>query len=306
MLFRSIRVDGAAEAGEFYRYSADQYSSGLIFLKSRNATIGSNTIVQNGDSLGALYFQGANGTGYDLAAKIEAFVDAAPGASNDMPGRLVFSTTADGASSPTEHARINNAGAAKFSIDSGYNSSTSAVHEFRSNQVANTLRVRNSNSGGASSNALLYLSQEAASFGFNAITYYSQALGGAEYFRVLGNGNVQNANNSYGSTSDVKLKTDIKDALSQWNDIKNLRVRKYRFIANPEDLQIGLIAQEVESISPGLVSDHVDYDEDGNDLGTTTKSIKYSVLYMKAVKALQEAMERIETLEAKVAALETR
>ena len=40
------------------------------------------------------------------------------------------------------------------------------------------------------------------------------------------------------------------------------------------------------------------------DLGTTTKSVKYSILYMKAVKALQEAMERIETLEAKVTALE--
>jgi len=43
----------------------------------------------------------------------------------------------------------------------------------------------------------------------------------------------------------------------------------------------------------------------GEDLGTTTKTVKYSVLYMKAVKALQEAMDRIETLEAKVAQLES-
>jgi hypothetical protein len=48
-----------------------------------------------------------------------------------------------------------------------------------------------------------------------------------------------------------------------------------------------------------------DRDEDGNDLGTVTKSVNYSVLYMKAVKALQEAIERIEQLEAKVAALES-
>ena len=41
-----------------------------------------------------------------------------------------------------------------------------------------------------------------------------------------------------------------------------------------------------------------------NDLGTTTKAVKYSILYMKAVKALQEAMTRIETLETKVAKLE--
>ena len=37
---------------------------------------------------------------------------------------------------------------------------------------------------------------------------------------------------------------------------------------------------------------------------TLVKSVKYSVLYMKAIKALQEAMTRIETLEAKVAKLE--
>ena len=33
------------------------------------------------------------------------------------------------------------------------------------------------------------------------------------------------------------------------------------------------------------------------------KSVQYSVLYMKAIKALQEAMTRIETLESEVAAL---
>ena len=43
---------------------------------------------------------------------------------------------------------------------------------------------------------------------------------------------------------------------------------------------------------------------DGNLLETGVKSVKYSVLYMKAIKALQEAQARIETLEAKVATLE--
>ena len=38
--------------------------------------------------------------------------------------------------------------------------------------------------------------------------------------------------------------------------------------------------------------------------GEKVKSVQYSILYMKAVKALQEAMTRIETLESKVAALE--
>ena len=69
--------------------------------------------------------------------------------------------------------------------------------------------------------------------------------------------------------------------------------------------RLGVVAQEVETAGMnGLVEEAVDRDEDMKDLGTTTKSVKYSVLYMKAVKALQEAMTRIETLEAKVTALE--
>ena len=40
------------------------------------------------------------------------------------------------------------------------------------------------------------------------------------------------------------------------------------------------------------------------ETGTVTKQLKYSVLYMKAIKALQEAQTRIETLESKVSALE--
>jgi hypothetical protein len=121
---------------------------------------------------------------------------------------------------------------------------------------------------------------------------------------VYTNGDVQNTNNSYGAFSDLKLKENIVDALSQWDDIKALQVRKYNFKKGQTHTQIGLIAQEVELVAPGLVTEAPDRDAEGNDLGTVTKSVNYSVLYMKAVKALQEAIERIETLEAKVAALE--
>jgi hypothetical protein len=128
---------------------------------------------------------------------------------------------------------------------------------------------------------------------------------GTVSFRVYSNGNVQNTNNSYTAISDIKLKENIVDANSQWDDLKALRVRNYNLKEGQTHTQIGLVAQEVEPISPGLVYESPDRDEDGNDLGTVTKSVNYSVLYMKAVKALQEAMERIEQLEAKVAALET-
>jgi hypothetical protein len=127
---------------------------------------------------------------------------------------------------------------------------------------------------------------------------------GTRSYVVWTNGNVQNTNNSYTAISDIKLKENIVNANSQWDDIKALQVRNYNLKEGQTHRQIGLIAQEVEPISPGLVYESPDRDPEGNDLGTVTKSVNYSVLYMKAVKALQEAMERIETLEAKVAALE--
>jgi hypothetical protein len=114
---------------------------------------------------------------------------------------------------------------------------------------------------------------------------------------LYSDGDGQNHDNSWGGISDERLKQDIVDANSQWDDIKNLRVRKYRFKSDVENgkehAQIGLIAQEVMPVSPGLVIGSED----------TQYGVQYSILYMKAVKALQEAMTRIEALEAEVAAL---
>ena len=125
--------------------------------------------------------------------------------------------------------------------------------------------------------------------------------------RVEGDGDVANANNSYGSTSDVKLKENIVDANSQWNDIKAVKVRNFNFKTDPDKKLLGVVAQEVETVSAGLVSESIDRNPDtGEDLGTKTKTVKYSILYMKAIKALQEAMAKIETLETKVAALEAK
>ena len=120
-------------------------------------------------------------------------------------------------------------------------------------------------------------------------------------------GDLENTNNTYTNTSDVKLKENIVDANSQWDDIKALRVRNFNFKASTgldTHKQLGLVAQEVEAVCPGLVKSRPDLGPDNTDLGTETKVLKSSILYMKAIKALQEAQTRIETLEAKVAALE--
>ena len=77
--------------------------------KTRGTANGSNTIVQNDDYLGQLNWNGADGTQMVQAGNISMRVDGTPGV-NDMPGRLVFMTTSDGANSPTERMRISENG----------------------------------------------------------------------------------------------------------------------------------------------------------------------------------------------------
>jgi hypothetical protein len=97
----------------------DSAGAYLILGHSRSGTAGNYTILQPDDGLGLISFNGSDGT--DLAsvgATIKAEVDGTPGA-NDMPGRLVFSTTADGASSPTERMRISKTGTASLQHQPG-------------------------------------------------------------------------------------------------------------------------------------------------------------------------------------------
>ena len=81
----------------------------LNLVRSDSGTIGTHTVVGSTDTLGNVRFFGSDGTNFIEGARISAVVDGTPG-TNDMPGRLVFSTTADGASSPTERLRIGSDG----------------------------------------------------------------------------------------------------------------------------------------------------------------------------------------------------
>jgi len=139
-------------------------------------------------------------------------------------------------------------------------------------------------------------------------------------YLVYADGDVVNHDNSYGSISDSRIKSNIVDANSQWDDIKALKVRNYKKnddITKYGDkawVQIGVIAQELEAAGMDkLVKNETKYEAgdlevvNGNknvDDIKEYKSVKYSVLYMKAIKALQEAMAKIETLETKVKTLE--
>ena len=107
-------LTGATSSISLIRHSANDVGSTILFSKSRGTSNGATTIVQNNDIVARIFAYGADGTDTESQlAGISYEVDGTPGA-NDMPGRLVFSTTADGASSSTERLRIDNAGKAKF------------------------------------------------------------------------------------------------------------------------------------------------------------------------------------------------
>ncbi len=132
---------------------------------------------------------------------------------------------------------------------------------------------------------------------------YIDSGGNRRFGVAAGNGDVVNSNGSYGSVSDSKIKENIVDATDKLEELKQVRIRNFN-IKGDEQKQIGVIAQELESIFPNMIKEHIDYDEEGEDLGTVTKSVKYSVFVPMLIKALQEADDKIESLTARIETLE--
>ena len=121
---------------------------------------------------------------------------------------------------------------------------------------------------------------------------------------IYGNGDIQNTNNAYGAISDIKLKENITDATPKLEQLNRVRVVNFNIKSSPEQKQIGVIAQELENIFPGMVTEVNDRDADGSALETKTKSVKYSVFVPMLIKAMQEQQAMIETLTARITALE--
>ena len=307
-----------------YNNSASQYPT----ISAKN--IGNGPVFEGRNSANDLNIQlNANGSA-SFANKV-GIGTSSPADLLEIKGSFPIFSIVDSDTTNDKFSILHNGGGTIFQVDKnnvGPNSS------FLITQIDGTERMR------IGSNGLTDLYSSTTAFrirtgltgtsgqllgGFDGATNTSN---GTQRLAIFANGNIQNTNNSYGSLSDIKLKENIVDANSQWDDLKAIQVRNYNFIEGETHTQIGVVAQEVETVSPGLVYETPDretvqipvldengeavLDENGQavvtsedrDIGTVTKSVNYSVLYMKAVKALQEAMERIETLETKVAALE--
>ena len=144
-----------------------------VFAKGRSGSIGSYTIVQSGDTIGTLSWCGDDGTNMNsVAARILGAVDGTPG-ENDMPGRLVFLTTADGASSPTERMRITQDGKVGIGTTPGEALDLSGA--------AQNIRIQDGSHIQASS------SNEKIVFGAD---YFSFHTSGSERMRIITDGKV--------------------------------------------------------------------------------------------------------------------
>jgi len=135
-------------------------------------------------------------------------------------------------------------------------------------------------------------------------------------FIVYSNGTCLNRTGSFSSISDEKLKQDITTAPSYWDKFKSYEFVNFSFKNDPEQKMLGVVAQQIEKVSPGLVFETPDYekvletDEDGSEIeverptGTTTKAVKQSIMSVISQIVLQEALLRIEELEARLAVME--
>jgi len=126
-------------------------------------------------------------------------------------------------------------------------------------------------------------------------------------FYVKVDGGVVNHSGNNSNLCDERMKTNIVAAPSYYNTIKNIAIKKFNYTTEPEGtpLKVGVIAQQVETVEADLVDDDFAVDGSPNDEGTTKmKSVHEEQLFMMSIKALQEAMAKIEVLETKVATLE--
>lgn len=234
-----------------------------LVLRQAKGTQSSPTIVASGDSLGKFIFQGYDGSTYQVAAAIECQVDGTPGA-NDMPGRIILSTTADGASSSTERMRIKQDGA--ISIQSG-------AFEFTT--------------------AHLFIGGSRMPYNVGNLTMqWSDSTGRVSI-----------------TTSTRLLKKDIEDSPYGIEAVKALQPRTYTIHdkeGESEKTEIGFIADEVADVIPEIVPWSRKSLITGNDEDEELIpiSVQYDRISVVLVKALQEAIAKIEVLEAKVAALE--
>ena len=256
-----------------------QYSKVQIIGNSLNNEgffrIGRNentSSMSSSDVLGRIFFTDGSGDRY---GQIDCICDGTPG-SNDFPGRLSFSTTADGASSPTEYLRITAAGAIATQNGGHFNGTNNGDVPF--------------------TNAPIVLQN--TSNNTNATMIQFKGYNGSQSGSISTRVNVT----TYSTSSDYRLKENVVAIADGITRVKQLAPKRFNFIGYDDTTCDGFLAHEAQAVVPeAVVGTHNEVDGDGN---AVMQSIDQSKLVPLLTAALQEAIAKIETLETKVAALE--
>ncbi len=300
----------------------------LILSATRGSSAGSHTVLQNGDGIGTIDFLGSDGDEFVPAATIQAQVDASA-SGNDMPGRLIFKTTANGASVATERMRIGENGevgigatttATRLYAYTSEGSHNQAIYGYLNGNGAygGLFHARNGDSGqyaiyGYVETNSAYGSGGLLAYSINSNTYAILGYWStAAYYSVYGNGLIYGAGGF--SSSDERLK-DVSGRIEGGvlDNITSIVPVEYTWKENTQQrrsvgvgTQIGLIAQEVEVNFPHLVMENQHTVVAGHNPTTlneeigNVKSVEYGKLTCYLLVALKEANDKIKALEAHV------
>ena len=262
----------------------------------------------NNNKIGVIEFSGGDN---NQAALIQGVGDNTWG-TDDYPGRLEFYTTADGASTPTERLRVDSSGRMLIGATSAVSGADANGLLQVSQDVGNNTCIivaENTASSGNLSCFRARLRNSSPDSIFSAFLQCDDSSAGSKAV-IRSNGGLANFSANNVNLSDRNVKKDITAAAGTWNSIKNWEIVNFRYKEQPDDadLNLGVIAQQIEEVSPEMVTIFQQAKE-----ATETEpaceqrlGVKEQQMQWAVIKALQEAMARIETLETQNAALEAR
>lgn len=129
------------------------------------------------------------------------------------------------------------------------------------------------------------------------------------------NGGIKNYQANNVNLSDERTKKDIIPLESYWDKFKAIEIVKFKYKDQThDDFNIGVIAQQVESVAPEFIdvdgwNEKPELDEEGNEIVSEEeplKSVYTADLYHATIKVLQEAMQKIEIMEAEIELLKAK
>jgi len=251
----SVTIKGTASSNPSIFFGRNENASGITA----------------GDALGFLEFGSGDG---GIGAQIKGEADGTWSSTADCPSRLMFSTTADGAPSPTEQMRITSDGRVLFGTTG--TPSASVTGAAFTPQTNGRMSLFSSTSSTASQKHVLFFNPngEVGSISTNASA------------------------TAYTTSSDYRLKENIIPLTGASERVLQLKPSRFNFIADP-DIQVdGFIAHEAQAVVPECVTGIKDeVDEDGNPV---YQGIDQAKLVPLLTAALQEALQKIEDLEARL------